>query len=156
MGQPIAQPASPAPFWERPLDTLSQSEWEALCDGCGKCCLNKLEVEDEDSGEVRIYPTNVTCRLLDRQTGQCGDYRNRRKYVPDCLQLTATKVDDLPWLPMTCAYRLRARGEPLFDWHYLLSGDRETVHSAGQSVRGWTISETIAGPLESHLVDRII
>lgn len=149
-------PAAPLPFWERPLVSLSRSEWEALCDGCGKCCLNKLEVEDEQSGEVRIYPTNVTCRLLDRETGRCGNYRQRKTYVPDCLQLTAAMLDDLPWLPTTCAYRLRAQGLPLFDWHHLISGDRETVHQVGQSVRGWTVSETVAGPLEQHLVDRVV
>lgn len=148
--------ASPTPFWEKPLAQLSRNEWEALCDGCGKCCLHKLETESDDGTQVRVYPTNVACRLLDRDTGRCSDYRNRRKYVPDCLQLTAAKLDDLPWLPMTCAYRLRAQGQPLFDWHYLLSGDREDVHRAGQSVRGWTVAETLAGPLEQHLVDRIV
>lgn len=149
---PVAHP----PIWERPLANLNRTEWEALCDGCGKCCLNKLEVEDEASGEVRIYPTNVTCRLLDRETGRCGNYRQRKTYVPDCLQLTAALLDDLPWLPLTCAYRLRAQGLPLPEWHYLICGDREMVHTAGQSVRGWTISETVAGPLEQHLVDRAI
>ena len=143
-------------FWEQPLAALSKPEWEALCDGCGKCCLNKIETADEASDEVRIYPTNVACRLLDRDTGRCGNYRNRRKYVPDCLQLTIATLDDLPWLPLTCAYRLRSQGAPLPDWHYLVSGDRETVHSAGQSVRGWTISEVVAGPLENHVVDRAI
>ena len=137
--------ASPPPFWEKPLSSLTRDQWEALCDGCGKCCLHKIEDEDSHPDEVRIYPTNVACKLLDRESGRCGDYRNRRKYVPDCLQLTAAKVDDLP-----------ARGEPLPDWHYLSSGDRETVHSAGQSVRGWTVSETDAGPLDQHIVDRSV
>ncbi len=141
-----------APFWERPLASLDSAEWEALCDGCGKCCLHK--VEDEDSG--RIYPTNVACRLLDRDTAQCGDYRRRRKLVPDCLVLTPALIDDLAWLPMTCAYRLRGEGRPLAEWHYLISGDREAVHRAGVSVRGWTVSEVIAGPLEQHLVDRVV
>ena len=142
--------ATEAPFWERPLATLDHGEWEALCDGCGKCCLHKLE--DEDNG--RVYPTNVACKLLDRTTARCTDYKRRRKYVPDCIQLTARLADDLPWLPLTCAYRLRAAGEPLPVWHYLISGDAESVHLAGQSVRGWTIDENIAGPLEQHLVDR--
>jgi uncharacterized protein len=144
---------TPAPFWEKPLASLNKQEWEALCDGCGKCCLNKIEEVDEASDEVRIYPTNVACRLLDRETGRCADYRNRRKYVPECLQLSVATLDDLPWLPLTCAYRLRAQGEPLPAWHYLISDDREAVHRAGQSVRGWTVSEVAAGPLENHVVD---
>ena len=138
------------PFWERPLETLDKAEWEALCDGCGKCCLHK--VEDEDTG--RIYPTNVACHLLDRNTGRCGDYKNRKRIVPDCLQLTPRKLLEIEWLPLTCAYRLRAEGLPLPEWHYLVSGDPEAVHQAGQSVRGWTISENDAGPLENHLVER--
>ena len=146
--------AGPKPFWERPLETLDAAQWEALCDGCGKCCLHKIEVEDEDDDEVRVYPTNVACRLLDRFSGRCRDYRHRRRYVPDCLQLTAAKVADLAWLPLTCAYRLRAEDSPLPDWHYLVCGDREAVHRAGQSVRGWTVNEDEAGPLEHHIVDR--
>ena len=141
-------------FWEKPLAALDAAEWEALCDGCGKCCLHKIEVEDEDDDEVRIYPTNVACRLLDRSSGQCSDYRHRRRVVPDCLQLRADRVADLAWLPLTCAYRLRGEGQALPEWHYLVCGDREAVHRAGQSVRGWTVSETDAGPLEHHIVDR--
>jgi uncharacterized protein len=139
-------------FWELPLDQLTRPEWEALCDGCGKCCLHKLE--DEDNG--RVYPTNIACRLLDTETGQCGNYKIRKSLVPDCLQLTPKAVADLPWLPLTCAYRLRGAGEPLPDWHYLISGDRGAVHAAGESVRGWTISEILAGPMENHLVDRAV
>jgi uncharacterized cysteine cluster protein YcgN (CxxCxxCC family) len=139
-------------FWEKPLGDLNRAEWEALCDGCGKCCLHK--VEDEDTG--RIYPTNVACRLLDRETARCSNYRNRRAFVPDCLRLTAAKLEEIGWLPRTCAYRLRADGKPLPDWHYLISGDREAVHRAGQSVRGWTVAEVEAGDLENHLVEREI
>lgn len=138
------------PFWEKPIETLTHAEWEALCDGCGKCCLHK--VEDEDTG--RIYPTNVACRLLDRDCGLCLDYKHRKRHVPDCLTLTPRLLTELEWLPQTCAYRLRADGDPLPDWHYLISGDREAVHRAGESVRGWTVSETDAGPLENHLVER--
>ena len=137
-------------FWELPLSALDRAEWEALCDGCGKCCLHKLE--EETTGA--LHPTNVACRLLDRTTGRCSDYRDRRAYVPDCVRLTARNVDKLAWLPGTCAYRLRAEGRPLEDWHYLISGDRESVHAAGMSVRGWTVSEDEAGDLEHHLVDR--
>lgn len=143
-----------APFWERPIDQLNRAEWEALCDGCGKCCLHKVEEDDGEAGEIRIYPTNVACRLLDRTTARCTDYPGRRRQVPDCLQLTPEKVRDLPWLPLTCAYRLRAEGEPLPVWHYLICGDRDAVHRAGESVVGWTVSEVDAGPLEHHIVDR--
>ena len=140
-------------FWEdRPLGQLDRGQWEALCDGCGKCCLHKLE--DEETGE--LFPTNVACRLLDRATAQCSDYRHRRAFVPDCVRLTAGNVRSIDWLPSTCAYRLRAEGKPLPDWHYLVCGDREAVHRAGQSVAGWTISETDAGELEHHMVDRAL
>ncbi len=137
-------------FWEQPLETLDRAQWEALCDGCGKCCLHK--VEDEDTG--RIYATNVACRLLDRETARCSDYRHRRALVPDCLRLTPAKMRTISWLPETCAYKLRAEGKPLAQWHYLVCGDREAVHRAGISVRGWTISEALAGDLENHIVDR--
>ncbi|CAH0352109.1 hypothetical protein SPH9361_01834 [Sphingobium sp. CECT 9361] len=139
-------------FWEKPLAALDRAEWEALCDGCGKCCLHK--VEDEDTGN--IYPTNVACRLLDRDSGQCSNYRGRRAFVPDCVRLTEKLVDEISWLPRTCAYRLRGDGQPLPDWHYLISGDREAVHRAGESVRGWTVAEVEAGDLENHIVDRDI
>ena len=140
------------PFWEKPLEKLDRAEWEALCDGCGRCCLHKLE--DEETGE--LYPTNVACRLLDRRNGRCTDYRNRRKHVIDCVVLKKSDLDALDWLPETCAYRLRGAGQPLFDWHYLISGSRESVHEAGQSTRGWTVSEDQAGDLEHHMVDRAL
>ena len=139
-------------FWEQPLETLDRAQWEALCDGCGKCCLHK--VEDADTGH--IYPTNVACRLLDRETAQCSNYRQRRAFVPDCLRLSRANLDGIEWLPQSCAYRLRARNEPLPAWHYLVCGDREAVHRAGQSIRGWTISETVAGDLENHIVERAL
>ncbi|ABL71730.1 MULTISPECIES: YcgN family cysteine cluster protein [Paracoccus] len=125
-------------FWELPLARLDKEEWEALCDGCGKCCLNKIEYED--TGELAF--TRVACRLLDGQTCQCSSYHNRHDFVPDCVVLTPKKLKEIAWwLPSTCAYRLRAEGKPLYDWHYLISGDRESVHRAGASVRGWTVSE---------------
>ena len=139
-----------APFWEAPIESLDRAQWEALCDGCGKCCLNK--VEDEDTG--RIYPTNVACKLLDLQTCQCADYRGRRAIVPECLRLTADKIDAYVWLPSTCAYVLRAAGKPLPEWHYLVSGSRQTIHDAGMSVKGRAISELHAGPLENHIVEQ--
>lgn len=138
------------PFWEKPLSALDRGEWEALCDGCGRCCIHKLE--DDETGE--LYPTNVACRLLDRRNGRCSDYANRKAHVADCVVLGRGDVSKLDWLPETCAYRLRADGKPLPDWHYLVSGSHETVHEAGQSTRGWTISEDDAGELEFHLVER--
>ncbi|SEJ63413.1 hypothetical protein SAMN05428950_102330 [Sphingomonas sp. OV641] len=138
-------------FWEdTPLDKLDRAQWEALCDGCGKCCLHKLE--DEETGE--LFATNVACRLLDRRSGQCSNYRHRHAYVSECVRLSMRNVDAIEWLPSTCAYRLRLNGEPLPAWHYLVSGDREAVHRAGESVRGWTISEDDAGELEYHMTDR--
>jgi uncharacterized cysteine cluster protein YcgN (CxxCxxCC family) len=111
--------------------------------------LHKLE--DDATGE--IYRTNVACRLLDLKTARCADYRHRKAMVPDCLRLTPRLVAQVPWLPPTCAYRLRADGDPLPDWHYLISGDRDAVHRAGVSVVGKAISEVLAGPLEEHIVD---
>nr|WP_275265951.1 YcgN family cysteine cluster protein [Sphingomonas solaris] len=141
------------PFWETtPLDRMTRAEWESLCDGCGKCCIHKLE--DDETGE--LYPTNIACKLLDRRTGQCSDYRRRHAYVPECVRLTPAKLRQLDWLPTTCAYRLLDEGKPLPDWHYLVSGDRETVHTAGISVRGWTVSENDVGDFENHIVDRIL
>ena len=137
-------------FWEdRPLEALDRAQWEALCDGCGKCCVHKLE--DEVTGE--LFPTNVACKLLDRHSGQCSDYRHRRAYVPECVRLTPKLAGTLDWLPGSCAYKLRAEGKPLADWHPLNSGDPESVHKAGMSVRGWTISESDAGELEDHILD---
>lgn len=126
-------------FWERyELSELTRPEWEALCDGCGKCCLHKLE--DEVTGEVAL--TMVACRLLDNDTGLCRHYENRHAYVPDCITLTPeTVVENAYWLPKTCAYRLRLEGKPLYDWHPLISGDPESVHRAGVSMRGRSISE---------------
>jgi uncharacterized cysteine cluster protein YcgN (CxxCxxCC family) len=143
----------PPPFWEtKSLDQMSRAEWESLCDGCGKCCLHKLE--DEDTGD--LLPTNVACKLLDRRSGQCSDYKRRKIFVPECVRLTPALLRELDWLPSTCAYRLIDEGKKLEDWHPLISGDPESVHRAGQSVRGWTVSELDAGDLEHHLVERDI
>ena len=134
---------------EEPLASLDAGQWEALCDGCGKCCIHKLE--DEDTGE--LHPTNVACRLLDRRSGQCSDYKHRHAYVPECIRLTPARLKTMDWLPETCAYVRRAEGKALPDWHYLVCGDREAVHLAGASVRGWTISEDDAGDLENHILE---
>ncbi|MEM8797746.1 MAG: YcgN family cysteine cluster protein, partial [Pseudomonadota bacterium] len=124
-------------FPEKSLEEMSQAEWESLCDGCARCCLNKLE--DYDTGE--IVWTNVACSLMDEESCRCGDYENRSERVPDCIQLTAEKVRTLSWLPATCAYRLISEGQDLYWWHPLVSGDPQTVHLAGISVRGLTVSE---------------
>jgi len=121
------------PFWkDRDLEAFSAAEWESLCDGCGRCCLVKLE--DEDTGEIHF--TDLGCKLLDGATCRCSDYRRRRQRVRDCLKLTPQSVRSLPWLPPTCAYRLVAEGRDLAWWHPLVSGSAETVHEAGVSVKG--------------------
>jgi uncharacterized protein len=116
---------------------MNAAEWESLCDGCGRCCLNKLE--DWDTGEI-IW-TSVRCRLLDDATCRCSDYENRQAQVPDCIGLTPKEVRSLSWLPPTCGYRLVRDGEDLYWWHHLISGSRDTVHEAGVSVRGRTVPE---------------
>jgi uncharacterized cysteine cluster protein YcgN (CxxCxxCC family) len=129
----VTPKAMAKPFWKtKTLEEMSRAEWESLCDGCGKCCLAKLE--DEDTGE--IHWTSVGCRLFDAETCRCHDYANRLATVEDCVGLTPQNVATISWLPSTCAYRLLARGEDLYWWHPLLSGDPETVHAAGISVRG--------------------
>lgn len=128
-----------AKYWETvPLKAMNPAEWEALCDGCGKCCLNKIEYED--TGEVDY--TRVACKLLDGESCQCSNYAKRRDFVPDCVQLSPKTLPKIAyWLPKTCAYRLLHQGDPLPDWHPLLTGDPESTHRAGVSVRGWTIPE---------------
>lgn len=136
-------------FWELPLAALTEPEWEALCDGCGRCCLHKIE--DDETGE--IADTNVACKLLDIGTARCSDYANRKAFVPDCLRLTLKIVEDVQWLPRTCAYRLRADGDLLPSWHYLISGDPMAVHTNGAGIAGRAVCETRAGPLEHHIVE---
>ncbi|HQT65090.1 MAG: hypothetical protein B7Z75_01280 [Acidocella sp. 20-57-95] len=137
-------------FWRvKSLVEMTKAEWESLCDGCGRCCLHKLR--DEDTDEISF--TNVACRLLELGTGRCSDYANRRKRVPDCVQLTPAKLKTVDWLPPSCAYRLLGEGKDLFDWHPLISGDPESVKAAGISVAGRALSERDAGPLEHHLVE---
>ena len=127
-----------AHFWEKkPLQAFTQEEWESLCDGCGKCCLQKLE--DENTG--KIHYTRIACRLLDTDTCQCSDYLNRKQRVPECIQLTPGDLRHFHWLPETCAYRLVYEGKPLYRWHPLLSGNRESVHEAGASVKAIALSE---------------
>ncbi|MFN3132768.1 MULTISPECIES: YcgN family cysteine cluster protein [unclassified Roseibium] len=126
------------PFWKtKSLEEMTNAEWESLCDGCARCCLNKLE--DWDTGD--IVWTDVACTLLDGTSCRCKDYENRAATVPDCIQLTPSEVNTLTWLPPTCGYRLVREGADLYWWHPLVSGDPETVHQAGVSVQNRTVSE---------------
>jgi uncharacterized cysteine cluster protein YcgN (CxxCxxCC family) len=126
------------PFWERKaLCDMTPQEWESLCDGCGLCCL--IRFEDEETGEV--IPTRVACKLLDAHLCRCADYANRKAHVPDCIKLTPYNIEALEWMPRSCAYRRLYEGKPLPQWHPLITGDPESVHRAGVSVRGQTISE---------------
>ncbi|MAZ03869.1 MAG: hypothetical protein CMN56_12090 [Sneathiella sp.] len=141
---------SERPFWETvALEDMTSEQWESLCDGCAKCCLLKLE--DEDTLELAY--TDVACRLLDLGTCACTRYPERSRLVPDCVTITPDIIPKLHWMPKTCGYRLLSEGKPLPWWHPLVSGDPETVHQAGISVRGRVISERRAGDLEDHIVD---
>jgi hypothetical protein len=127
------EPLEEVPFWQsKSLEEMTDSEWESLCDGCGKCCLNKLEEEGTD----RTFYTDVGCRLLDGQTCRCRDYTRRSDEVDDCVRLTPKTLKTITWLPPSCAYVLLAEGKDLYWWHPLVSGDSSTVHTAGISVRG--------------------
>jgi len=139
MEKPSDQKGLRHEFWERiPLQKLNPKEWEALCDGCGRCCLNKLE--DPDTGDVAF--TRVACRLLDGETCRCGQYDIRKQIVPECVVLTPSNIADIAyWMPETCAYRLRFESKPLADWHPLVSGSYDTIHTAGISVQRWTVPE---------------
>jgi len=139
-------------FWKtKSLEEMNTQEWESLCDGCGKCCLNKLE--DWDTGE--IYWTNIGCELLDCTTCRCKDYENRFEKVPDCIQLTPEMVRSIRWLPPTCAYRLVRDGKELFDWHPLISGDSNSVHEAEISIKGRAVEDDgiQTEDYENHLVE---
>jgi uncharacterized protein len=139
------------PFWEvKSLSEMNAAEWESLCDGCGRCCLIKLE--DEETGEYHF--TDVACRLFDARTCRCGDYANRDREVPDCVRLEPSNVGELGWMPPSCAYRLLAEGKPLPKWHPLVSGTAETVVTSGASVqsRVFALENEVSVP---ELISRI-
>lgn len=149
MGNPVSvKPFKGPRFWEqKKLTELSREEWESLCDGCAKCCLFK--VEDEDDG--KLYATNVVCRYLDTEKCQCTCYSERSVKVPECVTLSSHNLSDVYYMPNTCAYRLLAEGKPLPEWHPLVSCDSESMHAAGQSVQGKVVSEDDADDLMMHL-----
>jgi uncharacterized cysteine cluster protein YcgN (CxxCxxCC family) len=137
------------PFWkDRKLTDFSASEWESLCDGCGKCCV--IRYQDEDTEE--ILNTDVVCRFLDLETVRCTCYQERQTFMPECMIVTPQNAHE-SWLPPTCAYHLLSKGEPLPEWHHLVSGDRNTIHEIGESVFGSVISEEYIHPDE--IEDRI-
>ena len=144
--------ANPAPFWEQvSLAEMDQAQWESLCDGCGRCCLLKLEdIDQPRRAPERFLYSSVACKLLDCSTGSCSDYRNRLKTVPDCVVLDVpTLMRQKHWMPETCAYRRLAEGRELPDWHPLITGDQGSVAAAGISVAGWAQSERdVADPEE--------
>ena len=140
------------PFWKRKtLEELNPAEWESLCDGCGRCCLVKLE--DEDSGEIHF--TDIACKLFDKETCRCADYAHRGRKVRDCIKLTPAKVRTLNWLPPSCAYRLVAEGRDLAWWHPLVSGSAASVHEAGVSVKG-RIQESEKNVKLANYLDHIV
>ena len=143
-------------YWETtPLDRMTVREWEALCDGCGKCCLNKLE--DEETGEVEL--TRVACRLFDDTTCRCGQYETRHKFVPECISLKPHNIElHAYWLPSTCAYKLLYEGKPLYDWHPLISGTPDSVHAAGVSMQHRTLPEfeIAEEDWEDHIIEEPI
>ena len=136
------------PFWEfKRLEAMTVAEWESLCDGCGLCCL--VRFEDEETGE--IIPTRVHCRLFDPDRCRCTDYAARKEHVPDCIKLSPGNIEALEWMPPSCAYRRLHEGKDLPHWHPLITGDPDSVHRAGISVRGQTISEAVLADEEDAL-----
>jgi uncharacterized cysteine cluster protein YcgN (CxxCxxCC family) len=136
------------PFWRtKSLEQMTVREWESLCDGCGLCCL--IRFEDEETGE--IIPTRVACKLFDDDACRCSNYAERKTHVPDCIKLTPYNIEDLQWMPLSCAYRRLHEGKPLPLWHPLITGDPDSVHRAGVSVRGQTVSEAVLADPEDAL-----
>ena len=154
MDNSLAMVTEEHPFWNtKTLREMTRGEWELLCDGCGRCCMHKLE--DIDTG--LFYYTNVACRLLDTHSCRCRNYTERKRIVADCIDLSQSGDDQFDWLPASCAYRRLHNGQPLSWWHPLVSGDAETVHAAGISVRGRTVDEQQVShdQFEEHIIDWI-
>ncbi|MEE4246488.1 MAG: YcgN family cysteine cluster protein [Kangiellaceae bacterium] len=140
------------PFWQtKSLDEMSEQEWESLCDGCGKCCVYKIE---DDEGQ--LYQTDVACRYFDQSKCQCTEYHRRLELVPDCIQVTPSAARSYQWLPNTCAYKLLANGKPLPQWHPLITGDKTSVHKANRSAKNKVILETLSGDLEDHVIGIVL
>jgi uncharacterized protein len=137
------------PFWhEKTLVQMNTEEWESLCDGCARCCLEKLE----DSVTLEISYTDIGCGLLDVNKCRCTNYAERKRFMPDCERLTPSNIGFLKWMPSTCAYKMLFEGKDLPDWHPLVTGDPDSVHKAGISVRGRAVDAKDAGDLEDHIV----
>lgn len=136
-------------FWEKPLAELNPKEWELLCDGCGRCCLKKFE---EDDGEIVF--TRVVCRYFVEETSRCGCYKERSKLVPDCLEVNTLDIASINWMPVSCAYRLRFEGKPLYDWHPLIAGSEQRMLDEGISIRSRVVSEENVHPngYEEHII----
>lgn len=137
-------------FWEtKSLEQMNQEEWEALCDGCAKCCLNKFIDDEEEEGptavlhqDEQVHYTNIACRYLNSHKCECTEYSQRTMLVPDCIQLTKENLKDIFFMPTSCAYRRLHEGRGLPHWHPLLNGGKKSLmHKKQMSVRNKTISE---------------
>ncbi len=150
---PIDRTGLPNRYWEKkPLTKMTRAEWEALCDGCGKCCMNKLE--DEDTQEVAL--TRIACRLFDDSTCRCAQYDIRHQFVPECITLSPANLDkNLYWMPETCAYKILWTGGRLPDWHPLITGTSDSVRKAGVSMHDATLPENEVDPYdwEDHIIE---
>ena len=137
-------------FWKyKTFKQMTDHEWESLCDGCGKCCLHKLE--DIDTGEISI--SNVSCMYLDQNTCACTDYKNRQKNVSDCIKLSPETIEELSWLPETCSYRLVFNNDDLPVWHHLITGDKNTIHEEGMSVKNYSVNEKDIKDVNEYILD---
>ena len=148
-------------FWTRfALNELNHSEWEALCDGCGSCCLIKYVDEDEEGNvdETLVEYTDVACQLMNCETGYCQHYDTRQEYVPDCIQLTIGKLPSMMWLPAHCAYKRLYKGQSLPAWHLLLTGDavatQQQMRAANIGIAGRCVSEV--GMSDEEMEPRVV
>lgn len=137
-------------FWELPLASLNSDEWEALCDGCGRCCVKKFVDEDTNL----LHWTRVVCRYYEQETSRCGCYSERTANVPDCIDVKNLDIEETNWMPDTCAYKLRALDKPLYSWHPLIAGSRDEIEAADITIGGKVISEVYVHPegYEEHVI----